>query len=635
MGKGNEQSTDKLRETEVRYRTLFEQSPDGILIIDADGGIIEFNDTACLQLGYTREEFEKLDISDMDPDQSPEEIRDSIRRALREGKAAFEVRHRTKQGTIRHVQVIAQAMVLSDRTVLHTIWRDITEHRQTEELLRESENFLHTIIETAPQCIKLVGSDGALLMMNRAGLTMIEVDSLDQVKGKSIYHLVSPEYLDVFRDLCGSVFAGKGGALEFEMAGLKGRRLFLETHAVPLKSERGEVIALLGITRDITEQKKMEAEILRTQKVESVGLLAGGIAHDFNNLLTAIIGNISLAKAFTDPAGKTYKRLAEAEKASFRARDLTQQLLTFSKGGTPIKKVVSLEEIVKDAAGFALRGSNVRSDIVVPPDLWPAEVDEGQISQVIHNLIINADQAMPQGGVARVVCRNVVAGYERGAALKEGKYVELTIEDGGIGIPKEHLAKIFDPYFTTKQKGSGLGLAAAYSIVRRHGGHIAVESRLGVGTAFHVYLPAADSAAPEKVEKEKGVISGRGRVLVMDDEEIVRKVTGAMLGTLGYEVEFAEHGEEAVAQVKAAIECGRPFDVLIIDLTIPGGMGGKEAISKLREMDPGVRAIVSSGYSNDPVMADYGSYGFKAVLTKPYEIHALGETVRKVMSGGK
>jgi PAS domain S-box-containing protein len=794
MGKDREKPVDNLREAELRYRTLFEQSPDGILIIDTEGRIVEFNDAACLQLGYTREEFERLDISDIDPEQNHEEIRASIRRAMREGKAVFEVRHKTKQGTVRDVQVITQGMVLSGRAVLHTIWRDITAGRQSEEslrrskeryralfeespislleedcsavkqhieqlrsrgvqdfrayfdshpeavaaciplvtvldvnratlklfkasdkeqllsglgrifteeslvhfreqliaiaegrtvfesevvnrtltgeklhvvlrwslcpgfedtcskvllsivditgrkrmeeMLRESENFLHTIIETEPECVKLVGPDGALLMMNRAGLAMIEADSLRQVKGKSVYHFVSPEYLDAFRELARSVFEGKGGTLEFEMIGLKGRRLFLDTHAVPLKNEREEVIALLGITRDITERKKMEEEILKAQKIESVGLLAGGIAHDFNNLLTAIIGNVSLAKAFTDPGEKSHKRLTEAEKACFRARDLTQQLLTFSKGGTPIKKIVSLEEVIRDAAGFALRGSNVRSDLVIPPDLRPAEVDGGQISQVIHNLIINADQAMPQGGIVSVVCSNVAVGPGEGLPLKEGNYVKLTVEDQGIGIPREHLTRIFDPYFTTKQKGSGLGLAAVYSIIKRHGGHITVESEQGVGTAFHIYLPALDAAAPAIVERATDVISGKGRILVMDDEEIVRKVTGAMLGSLGYEVDFAEHGEEAIEQVQNAVEAGRPFDVLIMDLTIPGGMGGKEAMTKLREMDPGIRAVVSSGYSNDPVMADFRSYGFSAVLTKPYEIRVLSETVRTVMNGG-
>jgi PAS domain S-box-containing protein len=795
MRKVSQYRDDNLREAAVLYRTLFEQSPDGVLLIDAEGRIIEFNEAAHLQLGYTREEFEKLVISDIDPDQNPDEIRQSMGRVLKEGKAIFEVRHRTKDGGLRDVQVITQAMTIKDRTVFHAIWRDITERRQyeekllrseeryrslfeespislweedcsavkqyverlrsegvqdfsayfdshpaevaacmplvrildvnratlklfraedkqqllsgleriftqeslnhfkeqliaiaegktvlqsevvnrtlggekfhavlrwslcagfedtfskvlvsivditerkkMEEMLCESENFLHTIIDTVPECVKLLGPDGVLLMMNRSGLQMIEADSLEQVKGKSVFHLVSPEYRDAFKDLGRSVFEGNGGSLEFEMVGLKGRRLFLETHAVPLKNEAGEVIALLGITRDVTEKKKMEVEILRTQKIESVGVLAGGIAHDFNNLLTAIIGNVSLAKAFVDPSDKIHKRLTEAEKASFRARDLTQQLLTFSRGGTPIKKVVSLEPIIREAAGFALRGSNVKCDFAIPGDLWSAEVDEGQISQVIHNLIINADQAMPQGGMVRVVCRNVVAKPGTEPPLKEGRYVELTIRDQGIGIPKEHLPRVFDPYFTTKQKGSGLGLAAAYSIIRRHGGYITVESEQGAGTVFHISLPASDAVAPAKPERKEDLVSGKGRVLVMDDEEIVRKVTGAMLGSLGYSAEFAEHGEAAIEQYTKAKEAGHPFDVLIIDLTIPGGMGGKEAVRRLREIDPDVKAIVSSGYSNDPVMADFGSYGFSAVLSKPYEIGELGETVRRVMSAAE
>jgi PAS domain S-box-containing protein len=628
-------SLEALREAELRYRTIFKQSPDGILIIDTGGKIIEFNDAAPRSLGYTREEFTQLHVSDIDPDETSEDVRASIRRVLEEGKAEFEVRHKTKTGEIRDVRVIAQAMTLQNRTVLHTIWRDITERKRAEEMLRESENFLQTVIETAPECVKLVASDGALLMMNSAGLAMIEADTFAKVKGKSIYPLISPEYLDSFIALHKSVLEGKAGNLEFEMTSLRGRRLFLETHAVPLKNKKNEIIALLGITRDITERKKMETEILRAQKIESVGVLAGGIAHDFNNLLTAIIGYISIAQMDAGPSGKILPNLKNAEKAAFRARDLTQQLLTFSRGGTPIKKVVSLGDMIKDAAGFALRGSNVKCDFSIPHDLWPAEADEGQISQVINNLVINADQAMPQGGVVRVRCQNEVVGPESGLPLKNGKYVTILIEDKGVGIPKEQLPRIFDPYFTTKQKGSGLGLTAAYSIIKRHDGYIEVDSEPGVGTVFRLYLPAIVAEAAGKVKGEEEVFFGKGRVLVMDDEEIVRSVAGEMLKSLGYDVEFAERGETAIDRFLNARESGRPFDALIIDLTIPGGMGGKDTIGKLSSIDPEVKAIVSSGYSNDPVMADYRSYGFSAVLTKPYKIRELSETLRHVITGRK
>jgi signal transduction histidine kinase len=385
---------------------------------------------------------------------------------------------------------------------------------------------------------------------------------------------------------------------------------------------------------ELTERKRMEEELLRVQKLESIGVLAGGIAHDFNNLLTAILGNISLTKMYANPEDKGYKRLTEAEKACLRARGLTQQLLTFSKGGAPIKKVAFIRGLIRDSASFALIGSNVRCEFSISGDLWPVEVDEGQISQVINNMVINADQAMLEEGVIRVRAENVNVGLRNGLPLKEGRYVKITIEDNGIGIPEEHLVKIFDPYFTTKQKGNGLGLATAYSIIKGHNGYIEVESEVGVGTKFYVYLPASQKEILAKREIKERPVIGRGRILVMDDEEIVRGLTGDVLGYLGYEVEFARDGREAIEKYIRARESKRPFDVVIMDLTIPGGMGGKEAIKRLIEIDPEVKAIVSSGYSNDPVMAEYTKYGFREVITKPYKIEELSKILAKVINEG-
>jgi CheY-like chemotaxis protein len=377
----------------------------------------------------------------------------------------------------------------------------------------------------------------------------------------------------------------------------------------------------------------MEEELLRVEKLESIGILAGGIAHDFNNILTAILANIALAKMHPNAVDQSFERLVKAEKAALRAKDLTQQLLTFSKGGTPIKKTVSIAELIKESTSFALRGSNVRCEFSILDDLWPVEVDEGQMSQVINNLIINADQAMPEGGIIKVSAENMTVGAEEVLPLREGKYVKISIDDQGIGIPEEHLQKIFDPYFTAKQKGSGLGLATTYSIIKRHDGYITVDSKLGVGTTFYIYLPASEKELLTKKDTEEIPLVGKGKILVMDDEEMIRDAGGGILSHLGYEVEFARDGAEAIEIYKQAKESDQPFDVVIIDLTIPGAMGGKEAIQKLLVIDPEIKAIVSSGYSNGSIITDFKQYGFSAILPKPYEVKELSKTLHTLIMG--
>ncbi len=390
--------------------------------------------------------------------------------------------------------------------------------------------------------------------------------------------------------------------------------------------------AVITSVRDITERKKRDEEFIRACKLKSLSTLAGGIAHDFNNLLTGILGNASIAKTFVYPGDNLHKIMTDLENTSLRAKDLTQQLLTFAKGGAPVKKTVSIAKLLRDSATLVLSGSNVKCDFAIANDLWPAEVDEGQIAQVIHNLIINARQAMPDGGTIQVSAENFALSAENNPFIKNGKYVKITVKDTGVGIQEEHLPKIFDPYFTTKEEGSGLGLATAYSIIKNHAGYIMAESAAGVGTTFYIHLPASKKEIGRVEAVEEKLVSGKEKILVMDDDDIIRDVAGKMLTKLGYEVDFARDGSEAIELYKKSKNSGRPFDVVIIDLTIPGGMGGRETMQKLLEVDPHVKAIVSSGYSDDAVMSNYTNYNFKGVIAKPYRIEELSKTVRSVLA---
>jgi CheY-like chemotaxis protein len=287
---------------------------------------------------------------------------------------------------------------------------------------------------------------------------------------------------------------------------------------------------------------------------------------------------------------------------------------------------------VRDTATFALRGSNVRLECDIAPELWTAEIDVGQISQVINNLVINAKQAMPEGGVVRIRVRNAALREGEVVNLPAGNYLRLAVSDTGVGILPEHVHKIFDPYFTTKQQGSGLGLATTYSIIARHQGHIEVESRVGEGTTFTVYLPVTATGLAQNPRPPAQTATGQGHVLLMDDELPVRKVAHQLLTRLGYDVSLAQDGGEALALYRHALDEGRPFDAVVLDLTVPGRMGGKECLAQLRELDPHVKAIVSSGYSTDPVMAEHRAYGFRGVVAKPYQLHELSETLRRVIA---
>ncbi|WP_163340780.1 ATP-binding protein [Desulfopila sp. IMCC35008] len=404
----------------------------------------------------------------------------------------------------------------------------------------------------------------------------------------------------------------------------------ISTSGAPIFDVKGIALGAILVFRDISESVKLQEELIKAHKLESVGILAGGIAHDFNNLLTGILGNISLAKLVTNENEEVLTKLDTAEKASLRAKDLTAQLLTFSKGGEPVRKLTSLIKIIEESAMFAMAGSNCRCEQFTEENLWSVEADEGQISQVLHNLVINASQAMPGGGTIEVVSENVIVRESDGLLLEPGKYICISVKDSGSGIDRTSLAKIFDPYFTTKTGGSGLGLASAYSIVKKHNGQIQVNSEQGKGSTFSVYLPASNREAETAGHYNQCITKGSGTVLVVDDEDLVKDVTGKMLISLGYNVEFASEGETAVKMYEERLTEESRYDLVIMDLTIPGGIGGKDAIQQLKQLDPEILVVVSSGYANDPIMANYRDYGFSAVLSKPFNIEDLSRTLSEL-----
>jgi len=415
---------------------------------------------------------------------------------------------------------------------------------------------------------------------------------------------------------------------------LSGMVRHLEITACPLRDASGRVIAGIEVVRPIDERKRLQEETVKSAKLESLGLLAGGLAHDFNNYLTSILGNIGLAMRSFEKDDDGLERLNDAEKATLRAAELTRRLLTFAKGGSPVKQSASLADVARDSVKFTLSGSNVRAEYVFPEDLSPVEIDTGQMSQVFNNLAINALHAMPAGGTLTVAARNIRVCDEL-PPLLAGEYVRVSVIDTGVGIPAEHLAKIFDPYFTTKQEGSGLGLSSVYSILRNHEGYITVESIPGSGTTFHLYVPVSQRPATASRVAPARRTQGQGRVLVMDDDPQIRQVVGHMLRSVGYECATAPDGKTAVEAYQSALAANDRFLAVIMDLTIPGGMGGEEAMRHLLAIDPKVKAFVTSGYSNNSVLSDFRSHGFTGVIAKPFSIDTLSSALRSVGAVGK
>ena len=605
------------RENEEFYSALFQNNHAVMFLVDPEtADIIDANPAACSFYQYSYETLVKMKISDINV-LPKENVLEAIQQAKLEYKNYFPFRHRLATGEIRDVEVYSGPVQINGRTLLFSIVYDVTERKTAEERLEESERSLKAILSVSHIGICRV-KDRVFEWVNEAMCKMTGY-SLEEFTGRASRFLFEND-------------------AEYEKAVLvynSGK--LCETHHIKKDGSIIEVLlqasaiddsTFIVTVTDITDQKNAEKEQARMGKLESLGVLAGGIAHDFNNILTMILGNTSLAKMYMDKdLEKTREKLINAEQAIMRAKDLTQQLLTFSKGGAPIKKVVNIDSFLKDVCQFSLTGTPVICKFDLDHDLLPVEVDEGQMTQAIGHIVINGHQAMPEGGTLHIKAENLIIGASMDN-LPVGKYIKISITDEGNGISDEYLSKIFDPYFTTKQKGSGLGLAVCYSVVRNHRGYIKVESTLGVGTTFHIYLPVFEGHQHNRKSGEEGAFSASGgSILVMDDEDSIRDMMGDILSSYGYTVDFARNGEEAISLYQ-----DNAYDVVILDLTIPGGMGGKETMKELLLIDPYVKVIVSSGYSSDPIMSDYKQYGFRDVMAKPYKIEELEEVIERVIA---
>jgi len=637
---------EALRESEGFLNNIFASIQDGISVLDRDFKIFRINLAMEQNYAQSMPLLGKKCYTAYHGRSEPCEICPT-RRTYETKEAAHEVvlERGANDEILRHVDLFTFPLLdpfSGQMTGVVEYVRDITRQKLEEEAGLETQRKYRLLAENvidviwtmdlnfkltyaSPSCESLSGyKDKEIVGMNLE--LLLTPDSMDLCK-KTLAELFSPENLA--RHEYPNFFLP-----QIELRHKDGSRIvYIEVKGSFLKNSQGQPGEVVGVARDITERKQLEEQFLQAQKMEAVGTLAGGIAHDFNNILTAILGNIGLAMLDGKIGPKGQDRLIKAEQACLRAQALSQQLLTFAKGGTPVKKLFSVEEFLSESLAFTCVGSPVRCETTFPQNLWSIEADIGQIGQVFQNITINALQAMPTGGTIKVWAENLTIGTDSDLPLSAGKYIKVSVRDQGMGIPTKHLPRIFDPYFTTKQKGSGLGLASAYAIVKKHHGHIAVESKPEVGTTFHIYLPAVERQAIPQPEEDRGLPMGKGKILVMDDDEMVREVLGGMLASLGYEPEFAKDGNEAIEMSVRAQGSGLPFAAAILDLTVPGGMGGKETIARLLEIAPQIKAVVSSGYSDDPIMADFQKYGFNGVISKPYKISELWKVLNKALAG--
>ncbi len=654
------------RSADTRIRTVVDHIFDGMITIDENGVITSMNPAAQRMFGYRPNESFGRRLTALIPKYFPrEDDRTALpchwpQLARRTGSTTLALAQTRTKATFAIELSLTEIMVEEQRFYVAII-RDNMERNRTEEALAAEKNNLATekhslaaeknslavTLASIGDGVITIDLNGRIAICNKAAETMTGWPATE-VTGKALRSVFTLSAdATVQRKNNGSIgYRSEAEAILFgtpdraTLTSRDGVERLIEQSASPIRDADNKLSGVVLVFRDITERERDAAERRKTEALDQLGLLAGGIAHDFNNLLTAIIGNISLVSMLLPPSDEKRGRLEDAKNASMRARDLAQQLLTFARGGAPTKQNASIADLVEQTVSFSLRGSHISSNITIAPDLWSAEFDPGQISQVIANLVVNADQAMPNGGTLDVTCENFSYPAGEGVATLElaaGDYIRIQVHDEGTGIAPHCLKRIFDPYFTTKAKGSGLGLATCYSIVKNHNGLVTVESELHCGSTFTVYLPAARQRAVEvqPVALTDHPLKGSGRVLIVDDEEAIRMLVEFTLTALGYEVAAAETSLRGLELYREALQCGKRFDLVILDLTLPGGMGGKDALHKLIEIDPMVNAVVSSGYAMDATMSRYQDFGFRGMIAKPYEAAELARKVREMIEADR
>jgi|UniRef100_A0A7C3WME6 PAS domain S-box-containing protein len=620
------------KRAEERYQTIIRTTKDGFFLTDSLGNFLDINEAYCRMTHYRHDELMQMNVFDLF--EAREEIQQRFYRIAVLGSDIFEGRLRSKEGQSLLVEASVNYIPTAGGRYFGFL-RDITERKQMEEALSAEKERLAVTLRSISEGVIATDTKGRVVLMNNVAekLTGWEQEKAQGLPVSEVMHLID-QHAGIRGENPVQQVLQTGQPVNLPIHTIllarDGTERLLAASAAPIIDWHQQIIGAVMVFQDKTLERLTEREMLKIEKLSSLGLMAGGIAHDLNNVLAVILGNISLASLEVKDE-LTRKSLAEAEKAGLRARDLAKQLLVFARGGTPVKELVTIGEVIQDSAKLACAGTPVRCEVSAPPDLWPVEVDPGQISQVIQNLVINAVQAMPQGGEVRLSCENVILSKDNPLTLRPGNYLKIAVQDQGVGIWPDHLPKIFDPYFTTKQKGSGLGLATAYAIIKNHEGHITVDSTVGKGTTFFIYLPAAKKEYRPKPELTAEVRKGRGKILVMDDEEQIRTTMRLILEYLGYEAELVEDGGKALARYSAAKDAGQPFDAVIVDLTVPGSMGGRELIQRLRQVDPEVKALVFSGYADDPIMSHFEEFGFRGFIRKPYSIQDVSEALHKVL----
>ncbi len=645
-----EESQDKLKkiieslmERESHYRTLAQLCLDMVFIVGEDWRVQFVNDFTAGFLGMATEDIKGRPFEEIFPPGRFKLRETDLKKVFRSGEPLFLEKTISYFG--REVCLDTRLIPVRDKdgTVCSVlgIARDITERRQREETIKKEEEFLTNVFESIQDAVAIMDGELTILRSNRV---MDELcGSGEPLAGRKCYELAGKERpcegcisLEVLLSGRSATSTVKSGDLCVKKVKNGG---WIEFHMSPLTGEGGQVSGVVAIMRDVTSRRMIEAELQRAQRLESLAALSGGIAHEFNNILTMIMGNIALSKLYP-VTGEMKDILNEAEKASVKGRDIANQMLAFSKTGEMAKKAMEVEGLLRNAvslsaAAISGKQESNRFELLLPGGLWPVMADEGQIMQAVNNLLMNARQAMPEGGPITVKAANVSIKTGELPLLEEGDYVEISFEDRGPTIPAEDLLRIFDPFFATGLKDPGFGLAVAYSIVKKHGGCILAESGQK-GRTFKMYLPALSGLkAPAKDEgKEEdrfNPVYTRGNILLMDDEEGVRVVIGRMLEQCGYDVDLANDGDAAIGMYGAALGAGNPYDAVILDLVVARGPDGKETARRLMAIDPGARIIAATGNYTDPAMTRFGDYGFKDVLAKPFLVEELNQVLGKVI----